>query len=85
MSGFFAFRRAHLPAANKLAPIGYKIGLEIAVKMPAKRIAEVPIFFRGTRHWNCAVANKTHTRLPLVENENVQTVLANKTHTRLAN
>ena len=46
MSGFFAFRRAHLPAANKLAPIGYKIGLEIAVKMPAKRIAEVPIFFR---------------------------------------
>ncbi|MGI9337852.1 MAG: glycosyltransferase [Gammaproteobacteria bacterium] len=44
MSGFFAFRRKSLPP--QLTPIGYKIGLEIAVKMPARRIVETPIFFR---------------------------------------
>lgn len=44
MSGFFAFRRRELPGG--LAPIGYKIGLEIAAKMTAPRIKEVPIFFR---------------------------------------
>ena len=44
MSGFFAFRRGELP--EELTPIGYKIGLELAVKMNAPRILEVPIFFR---------------------------------------
>ncbi len=46
MSGFFAFRRAQLPAAAELSPIGYKIGLELAVKMRPEKITEVPIFFR---------------------------------------
>ena len=47
MSGFFALRRAQMPPREKLSPIGYKIGLEIAVKAeyPARRIAEIPIFF----------------------------------------
>ncbi len=45
MSGFFAFDRARLPAEGTLAPIGYKIGLEILVKGGFDRPAEVPIFF----------------------------------------
>ena len=47
MSGFFALRRAQMPARENLSPVGYKIGLEIAVKAgyPAERIAEAPIFF----------------------------------------
>ena len=48
MSGFFALRRADMPAAENLSPIGYKIGLEIAVKAgwPHSRIHEVPIHFQ---------------------------------------
>lgn len=46
MSGFFAFRRAELPRAESLSPIGYKIGLELAVKMNPPKIKEIPIFFR---------------------------------------
>lgn len=47
MSGFFALRRAQMPPREKLSPIGYKIGLEIAVKAghSAARLAEVPIYF----------------------------------------
>lgn len=45
MSGFFAFRRTIL-ARGRLAPIGYKIGLEILVKCRPKPVAEVPIVFR---------------------------------------
>ena len=48
MSGFFALRRAMVPARELLSPIGYKIGLEIAVKAGFKRerILEAPIHFR---------------------------------------
>ena len=51
MSGFFAFRRAQTPPPEKLSPVGYKIGLEIAVKAGYARdkISETPIFF-GDRH-----------------------------------
>ena len=51
MSGFFAFRRAEIPPADSLSPIGYKIGLEIAVKAghARGRIAEAPIFFGDRR------------------------------------
>ena len=46
MSGFFALRRADWPA-GPLRPIGYKIGLELAVRGGFGRgaIAEVPIHF----------------------------------------
>lgn len=46
MSGFFALRRADWPA-GPLRPIGYKIGLEIAVRggFGPGAIAEVPIHF----------------------------------------
>ena len=48
MSGFFALRRGMVPARELLSPIGYKIGLEIAVKagFGRGRILEVPIHFR---------------------------------------
>ncbi|MGI9298146.1 MAG: glycosyltransferase [Gammaproteobacteria bacterium] len=51
MSGFFAFRRAQMPPPETLSPVGYKIGLEIAVKAgySRRRIAEVPIFFGDRR------------------------------------
>ena len=48
MSGFFALRRDKVPPPESLSPIGYKIGLEIAVKAGFKRgrIWETPIRFR---------------------------------------
>lgn len=47
MSGFFALRRAQMPPQSQLSPVGYKIGLEIAVKAghSRSRVSEVPIFF----------------------------------------
>lgn len=45
MSGFFAFRRDLLERAT-LAPIGYKIGLEILVRCRVENFLEVPIVFR---------------------------------------
>ena len=48
MSGFFALRRGMVPARDSLSPIGYKIGLEIAVKAGFERgrVLETPIYFR---------------------------------------
>ena len=48
MSGFFALRRATLRRARRLAPLGYKIGLELMCKCRARRVHEVPIHF-GSR------------------------------------
>jgi len=45
MSGFFAFKRKDMPPADRLSPIGYKIGLEIYVKGKFTKSAEVPIHF----------------------------------------
>ncbi|EQD49560.1 dolichyl-phosphate beta-D-mannosyltransferase precursor, partial [mine drainage metagenome] len=45
MSGFFALRRSILDR-RPLAPIGYKIGLEILVKCRPAPIVEIPIEFR---------------------------------------
>jgi dolichol-phosphate mannosyltransferase len=50
MSGFFALRRADLPPAEKLSPIGYKIALEIFVKGDFSRPREVPIHFGERLH-----------------------------------
>ena len=44
-SGFFALSRARFLAADELAPIGYKIGLELLVKCGCRNIREVPIRF----------------------------------------
>jgi dolichol-phosphate mannosyltransferase len=45
MSGFFALRRDLLDAAERLTPLGYKIGLELMCKCGARRVVEVPIHF----------------------------------------
>ncbi len=50
MSGFFAFRRAEMPAPDRLRPIGYKIALEILVRGNFERPSEVPIHFARRRH-----------------------------------
>jgi dolichol-phosphate mannosyltransferase len=48
MSGLFAVRRAALDL-NRLEPVGFKILMEIMVRNPRLRIAEVP-FAMGRRH-----------------------------------
>ena len=50
MSGFFAFRRADMPTACRLSPIGYKIALEIFVKGDFNDPSEVPIHFADRQH-----------------------------------
>jgi dolichol-phosphate mannosyltransferase len=47
MSGFFALRRSTLERAERLAPLGYKIGLELMCKCRVGRVAEVPIHFKA--------------------------------------
>jgi dolichol-phosphate mannosyltransferase len=48
MSGFFALRRSTYAAAERLTPLGYKIGLELMCKCRVRQVREVPIDF-GTR------------------------------------
>lgn len=50
MSGFFALTRATWAGAAPLRPVGYKIGLELAVKCVGCRVAEVPIHFADRAH-----------------------------------
>jgi len=46
MSGFFALRRStYEGAADRLNPIGYKIGLELIVKCECELVKEIPIHF----------------------------------------
>ncbi len=45
MSGFFAVRRSVL-SRGTLAPVGYKIGLEVLVKCRPDPVVELPIVFR---------------------------------------
>ncbi|MEW6249741.1 MAG: polyprenol monophosphomannose synthase [Planctomycetota bacterium] len=49
LAGFFAVPRAVLARAAPLAPIGYKIGLEILVKARCRVVREVPIHFGDRR------------------------------------
>lgn len=50
MAGFFAIRRDTYRAADRLDPIGYKIGLELLVKAQCKGVREIPIHFRDRLH-----------------------------------
>ncbi len=45
MAGFFCLRRDVWQRAERLNPIGYKIGLELMVKSRCRRCAEIPIIF----------------------------------------
>ncbi len=48
MSGFFALRRRRIPQADRLHPLGFKIGLELMVRGKL-RVREVPIRFDDRR------------------------------------
>jgi dolichol-phosphate mannosyltransferase len=50
MSGFFALRRATYEGAQRLTPLGYKIGLELMCKCRVKKVREVPIHFGARQH-----------------------------------
>ena len=50
MSGFFALRRGCYERGERLAPLGYKIGLEILRKCPVRKVKEVPIIFGARAH-----------------------------------
>lgn len=45
LSGFSAIKRKTFLAADRLEPIGWKIGLEIMIKCHCKNIVEIPIHF----------------------------------------
>ncbi len=45
MSGFFALRRETYERGQRLAPLGYKVGLELICKCGVKQVSEVPINF----------------------------------------
>ena len=45
MSGFFALRRETYLRGQRLAPLGYKVGLELVCKCGIKTVSEVPINF----------------------------------------
>ena len=46
MAGFFAFRSGLLKKGGALNPLGFKIGLELIVKLQPERITEIPIRFQ---------------------------------------
>ena len=50
MSGFFALRRSTLDGAQRLTPLGYKIGLELMSKCRVRRVKEIPIHFTARQH-----------------------------------
>jgi len=45
MSGFFALRRETFKRAERLMPLGYKIGLELICKCRVQKVTEIPIHF----------------------------------------
>jgi hypothetical protein len=49
MSGFFALKRLTFDRAQRLTPLGYKIGLELMCKCRVEKVREIPVDF-GTRH-----------------------------------
>lgn len=50
MAGFFAFPRRLLRPEIRLAPIGFKIGLELLVKLRPAVVREIPIQFQERLH-----------------------------------
>jgi dolichol-phosphate mannosyltransferase len=49
MAGFFALRRSTFEQGRDLAPVGYKIGLELLLKCGCERVVEGPIHFEDRR------------------------------------
>jgi dolichol-phosphate mannosyltransferase len=59
LSGFLAIRKDRLLKGDELKPIGWKIGLEIMIKLRCKNIKEVPIHFAHRRHGASKLTLKT--------------------------
>jgi dolichol-phosphate mannosyltransferase len=60
MSGFFALKRADMPDASRLAPVGYKIALEIFVKGDFEHPSELPIHFADRKLGESKLTLKEH-------------------------
>lgn len=50
MSGFFALKRETYDRAQRLTPLGYKIGLELMCKCRVANVREIPIHFAERAH-----------------------------------
>lgn len=50
MSGFFALRRETYEQAERLTPLGYKVGLELMCKCRVRNVREIPIHFSARAH-----------------------------------
>jgi dolichol-phosphate mannosyltransferase len=62
MSGFFALRRQSYEHAQRLTPLGYKIGLELMCKCRAKNVREIPIHFAPRTHGQSKLNFKEQVR-----------------------
>jgi dolichol-phosphate mannosyltransferase len=62
MSGFFALRRETYARADRLVPLGYKIGLELMCKCRVQGVVEVPIRFAERLHGNSKLSLKEQFR-----------------------
>ncbi len=62
MSGFFALRRSTYDRAERLTPLGYKIGLELMCKARIQLVTEVPIHFRVREHGESKLTLKQQFR-----------------------
>ncbi|MCP4132012.1 MAG: glycosyltransferase family 2 protein [bacterium] len=58
MAGFFCFPKRILNGAGELNPLGFKIGLELAVKASPKKITEIPIVFQERLHGESKLSMK---------------------------
>jgi dolichol-phosphate mannosyltransferase len=64
MSGFFALRRETLEGAQRLTPLGYKIGLELMCKCRVKRVQEIPIHFAERTRGQSKLSLREQFRYP---------------------
>jgi dolichol-phosphate mannosyltransferase len=62
MSGFFALRRQTYQRAQRLTPLGYKIGLELMCKCRVKNVREIPIHFAERTHGQSKLNFKEQVR-----------------------
>ena len=62
MSGFFGLRREIFERAERLNPIGYKIGLELMVKCSCENIEEIPIHFSNRKFGKSKLSFKVQLR-----------------------
>ena len=62
MSGFFALKRESVDRAQRLTPLGYKIGLELMCKCRVKHVREIPIHFAERTHGQSKLSLKEQFR-----------------------